>query len=431
MINQMRVGRRVAVVTAAVALVAQVAACSSGTSASSTSGTIRVVALASGVSGSQSPVALLVHDFEVANPKIKVKLSTLPFNQYAQVIRAQINAGSGPDVIQTTAGYGNAIAVNNLARANAVLDLSAEKWTGEIPSQFRDVFGTNHKIYDYAPTKSAIGLIYDKKAFAAKSLAVPQTFPELIDLCHREAGPGRSLLALGGQATVNLLFVGYALAASTAYSQDPQFPAERLSGKAKFQDSKGWLRSLQEFDEMTKAKCFGDSPAGLSTDAATQLLAQGKALATVSVLETLPVVQTAATQGDWAVAPFPGGPDASATRVPVGVSAGFAVPRTAKQSILAKRFIAFLASPANTARFAANSKSIPLITAGATEASVPSAAQALAPFLLPDRSVTYLDQYWPSAEVEQNYMKDLQSLVTGQLAPDAILRHMDQSWQGA
>lgn len=431
MINHMHAARRVVVVVAVVALAAQLSGCGSSTNASSTSGTIRVVALASGVSGTQSPVALLVHDFEAANPKIKVKLSTLPFNQYAQVIRAQINAGSPPDVIQTTSGYGNAIAVNELARANALLDLSGEPWVGEIPSQFRDVFGTNHKIYNYAPTKSAIGLIYDKTSFAAKHLDVPKTFPELIDLCRREAGSGKSLLALGGQATVNLLFVGYALAASTAYSQDPQFPAERLADKTKFSDSKGWLESLQEFDVMNQAKCFGDSPAGLSTDAATQRLAKGSALATISVLESLPVVQTAATKGDWAVAPFPGGSDEAATRVPIGVSAGFAVPSKAKQSILAKRFISFLATPANTARFATNSKSIPLFTAGATESTVPSAAQALAPYLAPARSVTYLDQYWPSAEVEQNYMKDLQSLVTGQIAPDAILRDMDQSWQGA
>ncbi len=376
-------------------------------------------------------MAMLVHDFEAAHPTIKVKLSTLPFNQYAQVIRAQINAGSPPDVIQTTSGYGNAIAVNELARANALLDLSGEPWVGEIPSQFRGVFGTNNKIYNYAPTKSAIGLIYDKKAFAAKHIDIPQTFPTLVDLCRREAGSGRSLLALGGQATVNLLFVGYALAASTAYSQDPQFAAERLADKTKFRDSRGWLQSLQEFDAMNKAKCFGDSPAGLSTDAATQRLAKGSALAMISVMETLPVVQTAAKQGEWAAAPFPGGPDVAATRVPVGVSAGFAIPRTAKQPTLAKRFISFLATPANTARFAANSKSIPLFTAGTSESAVPTAAQALAPYLAPARSVTYLDQYWPSAEVEQNYMKDLQALVTGQITPEAILRDMDQSWQGA
>ena len=234
-----------------------------------------------------------------------------------------------------------------------------------------------------------------------------------------------------GEETVNLLFVGYALAASTAYSQDPKFPAERLSETTKFRDSRGWLQSLQEFKAMDQAKCFGDSPAGLSTDAATHLLANGSALGTVSVLETLPIVQTAAKQGEWVVAPFPGGPDVRATRVPVGVSAGFAVPRTAKQPILAKRFIAFLATPAHTARFAANSKSIPLSTAGASVSSIPTAAQALAPYLAPVRSVTYLDQYWPSAEVEQNYMKDLQALVTGQIAPDKILRDMDQSWQGA
>lgn len=431
MLKQKRTRRQVTAILAGVALAVQVSACSSGTNASATSGTIRVVALASGVSGSQSPVALLVHDFEAANPKIKVKLSTLPFDQYAQVIRAQINAGSPPDVIQTTSGYGNAIAVNELARANTLLDLSGESWVGEIPSQFRDVFGTNQKTYQYAPTKSAIGLIYDKQAFATKHLDVPQTFPELVDLCRREAGPGRSLLALGAQETVNLLFVGYALAASTAYSQDPQFPSERLADKTKFRDSRGWLQSLQELKEMNQAKCFGASPAGLSTDAATHLLARGKALATISVLESLPVVQTAASQGEWAVAPFPGGSDDAATRVPVGVSAGFAVPRKAKQSILAKRFIAFLATPANTARFAANSKSIPLFTAGTTGSGVPTAAQALGPYLAPVRSVTYLDQYWPSAEVEQNYMKDLQALVTGQISPDAILQDMDQSWQGA
>lgn len=393
-------------------------------------GTIRVAALQLGPTGDQDPLRILIRRFEEANPGTTVKYQALPFDQYSQTLRAQVNAGSPPDVMESTAGYGTPIATNELGSIGALSDLSDEPWASGIPERYRSLIGVDGKVMGFPPMLSMIGLVYDPAVFDDLGVTPPKTFDEVLAMCRKVKAAGKVPIALGAQTAVTVLFPGYALAASTAYADDPDLPQKRLDGETTFAES-GWEQSLEQYQQMNEEGCFGPSVTGVSMDAANNAVATGKAASTIVVLDFVGGLRGLNPRADWKMVPFPGNASADLTRIPYSVAATFGVPTKAKNPELAKAFVAFLAERENAIAYSEGVGSIPLAHLEGSEPQLPEAIEAMAPFLTPERSVVYMDKLWPSADVMTAYMKGVQQLLSDQASPGDVVKAMDDAWRPA
>ncbi|SNR57258.1 ABC transporter substrate-binding protein [Actinomadura mexicana] len=422
--------RRLSVCTAAGLLLT--AGCGGAGSDDGAAGTgkIRVVALSLGAPGDQNPMRVAAREFESRNPGTKVEVTMYEFTQFDQVVRAQINGGSPPDVVQTVLGYGNATALKTLAKANVLTDLSDQAWAGSIPEQAKGPSGLDGKIYAYPPMYGLIGAVYNAKTLKDLGVTPPTKYSEVLAYCSTMKSKGKTPIALGAQTPIATVFMSYALAASTAYAERPSFNEDRLTGGATFSGSKGWLRSLEQFSEMNRAGCFGSAPTGVAYQASLQQVATGKAGMVVNVIEGLATLRSMAPKADFRMVALPSGDDAATTRVPAAPSAGFAIPKRAKKAELAKKFVSFMAEDGISTRYAEGVGSVPVAGIGsAGTARFPAGTEAMKGYVATGKSMIYPSQYWPAPEVNAALERGLTGMLSDQTKPAEILKSMDAAWK--
>lgn len=390
------------------------------------SGTLSVAAWDTGAPN--DPLNQAAIDFEIANPGVKVNVRKTPFAQYEQRLRMQLGASQAPDVARLVLGYGNAVTALALADKGLLSRLDDQPWVREVPPTAAFTTNAGGSTYAFPVESTAVGALYDPAVVRAAGVTPPRTFADVLALCRATTGDTVAY-ALGAQQGSEMpAFVGFALAASTVYAQDPDFGQQRLDDAVTFAGSQ-WEEALDRFQQMQDAGCFGEDAVGTSQDAASAAVAQGRALFAIVPTVTLPLFQGANPQARFAIAPFAGSDDAADLRVPASPIAGLAVPSRAKQPQLAKAFLGFYAE--NRLRYNALDDSIPAIPTAGEPTSLPPYAEALAPYFDDGRTTVIADAQWPNPEVRARYGTGLAQLLLGDKSGREVLQAMDDAWTSA
>ena len=152
--------------------------------------------------GSEGPYPATVKKFEAANPNIKVEINTA--QDYSNVLRTQLQGGSGPDVFYVTGGGGNIHAVLPLAQQNQLKELTADWAKKAVPESARSHFSREGKQYalpvDLVPITQTVNLTTYKEL----GLSPAKTLDELYSQCAAAAARGKSLFAVAGAVPPNL-----------------------------------------------------------------------------------------------------------------------------------------------------------------------------------------------------------------------------------
>jgi raffinose/stachyose/melibiose transport system substrate-binding protein len=107
---------------------------------------------------------------------------------------------------------------------------------------------------------------------------MPQTFPQLVDLCRQAKAAGTvALIWAGGNAVALSLFV-QDLAVATVYGTDRRWTTKQKAGSVTFDGSTGWHQALQELIDMNGAGCFEPGVAGAVGTSGDAEFAQGQGL---------------------------------------------------------------------------------------------------------------------------------------------------------
>ncbi|MGN6187873.1 MAG: ABC transporter substrate-binding protein [Conexibacter sp.] len=423
-------GRRYRAAALGLAALLASAAVGCGSGGSSGGGGDKTLTLAGptlGQEGPKNPLNVIARAFEQANPGVHVKVATTAYDQFDQTVRVQLNGSAAPDVIFNAVGYGQATATLPLVRANALTDLSDQPWARSLSSDLRAAVGTDGKVYTLPSAYTVVGAIYDVDAFKRDGVAIPRTFQQVLDLCRREQGEGRTAFALGGQESYDFQQLGSVMVASTVFAANPDFDLQRLAGRVTFKDTPGWKQGLEQAKQMMDAGCFGDAPAAVSTDAANQRLATGKALMRIATPESIPAVQALNPRGHYGMFAVPGG-SADQTRLPAGAVFGFSVPAKAGNQALAKQFVAFAAQSSVADELARGIGSMPAVTAGGGPPRLIPALAPMQPLVDAGKTVRFVDVLWPNPEVSKEFRSGIQGISTGQSSPDDVVAAMDSVW---
>jgi raffinose/stachyose/melibiose transport system substrate-binding protein len=320
------------------------------------------------------------------------------------------------------------MSVAQLAPAGVLADISDQTWIKNVPENLRPLLGNGGKTYMYSSGVTPIGAIYNKTVLADAGVSTPpKTWNELLATCDKVKAAGKTCIALGNQTPWITQLIPYAIAPSTAFKDDPNLAQDMLDGKKTFSNS-GWRTVFERYMELDKKGDFNKSPNGTTFEQQQALVGSGKAAMAIQVTSVATGIQDAAKdESDIATFPFPAADDEADLKIAAGVSAGLGASAQGKHLPEAKKFIDWLAQPAQMAVYAQANQSIPLV--GADQAQLSDFAQPFASYLTGGKTVPFMDQQWPNAKVQPAHFAGVQELFAGKTDIDGLLAKLDEAYQ--
>jgi raffinose/stachyose/melibiose transport system substrate-binding protein len=371
-------------------LAASLTACSSGlggstagsdskavTSSSKLTGDVTISLLAGGNDPASIATAKAYADgFHKAQPKVTVKVDTRPAGTDGDnLIKTKLSTQDMNDVFF----YNSGSLFQALNPDTTLQPLTDEPWVKNITADFKTTVSTTKGVYG-APTGTTFagGILYNKKVYADLGLTVPTSWDEFIANSKKIKAAGKTaVLQTYGDTWTSQLFVLGSFANITASDADwaKQYTANDAS--AKYSKSP----AIEGFDHTQQVHDLGlvnKDYASLSNANGLKDLATGDAvqypMLGVSISN---VVQSNPDKvNDIGVFPIPAD-NASDTRMTIWEPGGAYIPKstTGQKEIAAKKFVAWLNSPAGCA--IQNKTALPSGPYAISQCTVPSDAPAL------------------------------------------------------
>jgi raffinose/stachyose/melibiose transport system substrate-binding protein len=412
------------------AVATAVAACGTGTQQDSGGGSSAaggVTLTLKAITDNQPAWDKLIADYKKVAPKVTIKPAYAPTDQLQTSLRAQLGGGSAPDLFVVWPGNGSAMSVQQLAPSGLLADISGQSWIGQVPDGLKPLMGTGGKTYIWSPGVTPIGAIYNKKVFSQAGIAKPpETWNELLADAQKIKAAGKVPIALGNQTPWITQLIPYAIAPSTAFTQDPNLAQDMLDHKKTFSNS-GWRDVFNRYLQLNQKGYFNASPNGTTFEQTQQLVGGGKAGMAVQVTGTLPSFLAAAKdKADIGTFPFPANDQAGQLKIPAGMSAGLGASANGKNLPEAKKFLEWLGKPENMDAFSAASYAIPLV--GSDKAQLDPLVKPFTTFLTQNKTVPFMDQQWPNAEVQPVHFAGIQDLFAGKTTVDGLLKQLDVAY---
>jgi raffinose/stachyose/melibiose transport system substrate-binding protein len=421
--------RRLAALAAMVVLSTGAAACGSGTSGDSNdgAGSGTVTLKLTGNNDQKAATQAAIKAFEKANPKIRFQQSYAPVDQLQTALRAQLSGGNAPDVFTIWPGDGSSMAVAQVGKAGLLADISEQPWLKRIPEGLRSLLGVDGKTYLWSPGVATIGAIYNKNAFEdAEVDDIPETWPELLAAAQKLKAAGKIPIATGNQTLWVTQLISYAIAPSTAFTQDPNLAEDMLAGKKSFSDS-GWREVFNRYLDLQKKGFLNPNPNGTTFEQQIDMVASGEAAMAVQVSAVLPAFREAAKgRNDIGYFPFPANDQPGQLKIPAGIASGLAISATTRHMAEAKKFIEFMGRPEQISAFAESTANVPLDAKQPDE--VGEDLKPFVPFLAEGKTVPFMDQQWPNAQVQPTHFAMVQELLAHKVSVQQALGKLDEAY---
>jgi raffinose/stachyose/melibiose transport system substrate-binding protein len=341
------------------------------------------------------------------------------------LLSTQAAGGNPPDIIQVAAGNAAPGATQPLVKAKRLLDLSKESWVKTVPSGLKALMSYKGKIYAYPYTAFLFGTVFNRTIFKKAGVKVPKTSADLVKACRTirsKTGVTPITLALAQPATAFAQV--WQLAAAFVYATDPKWDAKRAAKKTTFAKSKEWKSVFSYLSQLRAADCFSPGATGTTTPAATIDIQTGKTAMFPFVSQVMTVMRTngAANGQDLGFMTLPAA-KAKNTRSSVSTS-GFGVTST-KNVAAAKRFIAYLATPANNSGFnkISGGLSINALVKGKLPIGYEESAKIVKRGLLP-----FSFAQWPNPNMGNYLGAQMAPWFNGSKSTADILKALDYLW---
>jgi ABC-type glycerol-3-phosphate transport system substrate-binding protein len=162
---------------------------------------------------------VMIPNFERAYPAIKIKVSYAASSaELYQLETTELAAGNAPDVLPTIPGAGTPISVVTLARAGQLAPMVDKPWTKRSVPLVTSLDKYGRALYSFTPTLGVFGMFTNDDLFGRLGLEIPQTFPQLLDLCRKAQAVGAVAYMLPGATQGSMANLVLALAVPTVWS---------------------------------------------------------------------------------------------------------------------------------------------------------------------------------------------------------------------
>ena len=135
----------------------------------------------------------IIKDFEKENPKIHVKMTSVP--SAGTVLKTRMLAGDAPDVINI---YPQNVDFKEWAKAGYFEDMTGKSYLENIKNNYAENYAVNGKIYSVPLSANVSGIYFNKTKFDELGLKVPETWDEFETLVKQIKADGETPFALAG-----------------------------------------------------------------------------------------------------------------------------------------------------------------------------------------------------------------------------------------
>jgi raffinose/stachyose/melibiose transport system substrate-binding protein len=340
-------GSRIAIALVAASALVPLAACSSSPGSSSSSGgQTEITLLTDNADATVKAAAAVISAFEKANPTITVKTETRPGGSDGDnIVKTKLSTGDMSDVFW----YNSGSLLQALDPAKNLVDLTNDPALAETDASFLPAVTQNGKVYG-APWGTAMGggILYNKDVYSKLGLQVPKTWADFESNSDKIKAAG--LTAVVGSFkdtwTSQLFVLGdyHNVAAS-----NPDWATQYTANKVKYATDPVAVKGFEKTAEAKQRGWLNKSAGSTTFDQGMKLLASGKA--GQYPLLTFPVGTLPKAQADKIGFFGIPGDDASTNGATLWEPGGQYIPKTSKHIDAAKKFIAFVASPAGAAAY--------------------------------------------------------------------------------
>lgn len=355
-----------------------------------------------------------------------------PSNTYQTLVRAQLDSGTAPDIMDVWGGKGNAMGVGQLAPKGYLADVSDQSYAKSMPAVVAADMSVDGKLYGYAPYVLATGVAYNTDLAKKLGVRVPETFDDVLSMCKKVSAKGVIPITLGNQTGSTNELVPGQLANDIIYSQDPKWPTQVESGSQKFSGDSLWGRALkqgvEEYKQMNDAGCFEKNSTGVSGTEAYQQVADGKALGTDIFANAIPGI-TADNPGiKLSMYSLPATNNANQTWVTGDIGLSTGVNAKSANMAASKAYVEFLATPAESAKEASANYGFP--TSAAKSTKLNSTLTGLAKSYDAGRFALFPSAYYPNYNVKLTIVAQMEGLIAGSTTVDKAMAAIQTSYAG-
>jgi glucose/mannose transport system substrate-binding protein len=278
-------------------------------------------------------------------------------DQAKAVLKTRMQGNDPPDTFQVHGGPELLAGFVDADRMDSIKDVWDELKLGDaLPKQLQDMVSKDGTPYA-VPANVHRGnvLFYNKKVFTDNNLKAPTTWDEFMTTADTLKGKGITPLGVGGKDTwaVTMLFEDLLLANGGADKFN-----SLMKGETQWSDE-AVVKSLTMLGDMVKKGYFGDNFSGLTWDAASGEVLNGKAGMTI--------------MGDWAKGYFQANdpkwaenfgwaPSPGTAGIFKVITDSFGLPKGAKNADNTKNFLRVLGSKTGQVTFNLRKGSIPART---------------------------------------------------------------------
>jgi raffinose/stachyose/melibiose transport system substrate-binding protein len=372
----------------------------------------------------------IVQLFETAHPDIKIERTSVGGKDLDAMAMTTMASAEGPDIIARNPGPGFA---GVMARAGLLLPLDdywkKYNWDDRIYPIAKSQGTIDGHIYGIPTELEFIGVFYNKTLFDKLGLAVPKTYDDLIDICHKATAAGYIPLAFANKDQWEA-DVQYAQTISNMIGREGL--DNILHGDGRW-DTPESTKAIQiPFVDMVKAGCYEADPNAVAWEDGNTLFYSQKALMVPTGTWLIGDINTNVKDFEPGFFFYPTLPGGKGQYPAAGLGGGYWVSAKSKHPDQAAQWLDFFFSPESAKIWMEGAAKIQPVKVDSSGFNLNPlfkfAVNALA--TQSDQMGYNIDPLLP-ANFNQTELDGFQAVVLGQKTPEQMAKDLQKDWEDA
>jgi raffinose/stachyose/melibiose transport system substrate-binding protein len=330
----------------AVLAMAALTSCGSDSEPATTNGTVTLSFMTGSDQATVDTSKALANAFMKANPTVKIEMEHQPGGSEGDnIVKTRLSTGEMTDVFW----YNSGSLLQALNPAQTLVDLTGDAVLANVQQDYLPVVTQAGKVYGVpATTLAGGGILYNRKVYDKLGLQVPKTWDEFMANNDKIKAAGITpVISTFKDTWTSQIFVladYYNVQAAV-----PTFAQDYTAGKVKYASTPAALGGFQHLADVHGKSYLNKGFGSATLDQGLKMLVEGKGAHYAMLSALLPPLlatypQTATDVGFFGVP----GTDSAKHGATVWEPPAIYIAKTTKNLEVAKKFLAFVASPAGT-----------------------------------------------------------------------------------
>ncbi|SEH02206.1 raffinose/stachyose/melibiose transport system substrate-binding protein [Nonomuraea solani] len=341
----MKTSHRALAAAVAVLATAALTSCGSG-SEPAANGTITLTFMTGSDQSTVDTSKALANAFMKANPTIKIEMENQPGGSEGDnVVKTRLSTGEMTDVFW----YNSGSLLQALNPAQTLVDLTGDPVLANVQPEYLPVVTQAGKVFGVpAATLTGGGILYNRKVYERLKLEVPKTWAEFMANNDKIKAAGITpVISTFKDTWTSQIFVLADF--HNVQAAVPNFAADYTAGKAKFATTPAAAGGFQHLADVHAKGHLNKGFGSATLDQGLKMLVEGKGAHYAMLSGLLPPLlstypQTATDVGLFGIP----GTDPERSGATVWEPPAIYIAKTTEKLDAAKKFLAFVASPAGT-----------------------------------------------------------------------------------